>query len=296
MGKLFQLLLRNGGFVTFLLVELLAFVIIVNANKEKQGDIWANSIELLSAGALEYRQMGSDYIGLYEKADSLAHIIDSLQERLSNARQVHVPVKDTFFLVNYDSLSRTDSVIRKTVRPQYAFITAKVVKNSISGANNWLIINRGWSDGVQADMAVVSPAGIVGIVRHVSRHYALVMSVLHHESKISVALPRQNNAFGSLTWEGSDPLLMTLRYIPQHFAVKQNEPVVTSGYSLLFPSGHPVGIVHETPKADPDNPYFLEIKVKLSQDMSTVRDVAVVRNLFSSELDSLANQIRSNEQ
>ncbi len=294
MGRLLQLLLRNGGFVTFLLVELGCFAIMVNFNG-RQGEIWANTTGIFGGRALEKRQMASDYFSLYETADSLAHVVDSLQARLSNARQMQVPVRDTFFLVNYDSLSKTDSVRRKTVRPQYGFITAKAIKNSISGANNWVIINRGTHDGIQPDMAVVSPAGIVGIVRHVSSNFSLVMSVLHQQAKISVSLPNQKNAFGSLTWEGGNPSQMTLRYIPQHFVVKENEPVVTSGYSLMFPQGHPVGTVIGVPKADPENPYFLEINVRLSQDMSTVRDVAVVYNLFGPELDSLQLKISSNE-
>ena len=294
MSKLLQLLLRNGGFVTFLLVELGCFAIMVNFEKRHE-EIWANTTGIFGGRALEKRQMAADYFSLYETADSLAHIVDSLQARLANARQVQVPIRDTFFLVNYDSLSKTDSVRRKTVRPQYEFITAKAIKNSIAGTNNWLIINRGANDGIQADMAVVSPEGIVGIVRHVSKNFALVMSVLHRQAKISVALPNQKNAFGSLTWEGGNPREMTLRYIPQHFIVKENEPVVTSGYSLMFPQGHPVGKVNGIPKPDPENPYFLQIKVSLNQDMATVRDVSVIRNLYQTELDSLELNLNANE-
>ncbi|HLP93220.1 MAG TPA: rod shape-determining protein MreC [Saprospiraceae bacterium] len=295
MGKLLELLLRNGGFVTFLVVEVICFAMMVNFNT-RQGEIWANTTGIFGGRALEKRQMASDYFNLYERADSLAHLVDSLQLRLSNARQVQVPIRDTFFLVSYDSLSRTDSTLRKTVRPQFQSVTARVIKNSVSGANNWLIINRGSSDGVKTDMAVLSPVGIVGIVRHVSPHFSLVMSVLHQQAKISAALPQQKNAFGSLTWDGGDPTVMTLRYIPQHFVVKENEPVVTSGYSLMFPQGHPVGKVYGTPKTDAENPYFLEIKVKLHQDMTTVRDVSVVQNLFQAEIDSLQLKIKANEQ
>ena len=294
MGKLFQLLLRNGGLVTFLLAELVAFAIMVNFETRHE-EIWANTTGIFGGRALEKRQIAADYFSLYETADSLAHIVDSLQARLSNARQMQVPIRDTFFYVNYDSLSKTDSVRRKTIRPQYEFITAKSIRNSIIGTNNWLIINRGTSDGIEPDMAVVSPEGVVGIVRHVSRNYALVMSLLHRESKLSVALPKQKNAFGSLTWDGGNPKEMTLRYIPQHVSVQENEPVVTSGYSLMFPQGHPVGKVRGTPKTDPENPYFLEIKVSLSQDMSTVRDVSVIRNLYKAELDSLILKLSINE-
>ena len=88
---------------------------------------------------------------------------------------------------------------------------------------------------------------------------------------------------------------MTLRFIPQHFVVQEQEHVVTSGYSLMFPQGQPVGKVKGSPKPDPENPYFLEITVILSQDMATVRDVAVVKNLFKAELDSLQLKISNNE-
>ena len=294
MGKLFQLLMRNGGLVTFLLTELVAFAIMVNFETRHE-EIWANTTGIFGGRALEKRQIAADYFSLYETADSLARIVDSLQARLSNARQMQVPIRDTFFYVNYDSLSKTDSVRRKTIRPQYEFITARSIRNSIAGTNNWLIINRGTSDGIEPDMAVVSPEGVVGIVRHVSRNYALVMSLLHRESKLSVALPKQKNAFGSLTWDGGNPKEMTLRYIPQHVSVQENEPVVTSGYSLMFPQGHPVGKIKGSPKTDPENPYFLEIKVSLSQDMSTVRDVSVIRNLYKAELDSLILKLSINE-
>lgn len=291
MRALLQLIIRNGGLVFFLLMELMCFAIMVRFNQDKQGKIWANTVEIFGGKMFERRQRVSDYFKLEARADTLAMVVDSLQARLANARMVQVPVKDTFYLVRFDSLFRQDSIRRKTVRPHYSFINARAISNSLSGANNWLLLNRGEKDGVAPDMAVVSPTGIVGIVRHVSENFSLAMSVLHQQSKVSAALPKQKNAFGTLTWSGANPTEMTLRYIPQHFDVKEGEPVVTSGYSLMFPQGHPVGTVAGQPQPDPENPYFLEIKVRLSQDMATVRDVAVVRNLFKAELDSLQNKI-----
>ena len=99
MGNLLQLLLRNGGFVTFLLVELVAFAMIVNFNS-RQNEIWANTTGIFGGKALERRQMATDYFSLYETADSLSRVIDSLQARLSNARQMQVPIRDTSFLVS----------------------------------------------------------------------------------------------------------------------------------------------------------------------------------------------------
>jgi rod shape-determining protein MreC len=292
MGRLFQLLLRNGGFVTLIFVELFCFVVIVQYNTS-QAAVWANTTDIFGGRILEKRQTVSDYFGLSERVDSLNRALDSLQTRLANARQMQVSIRDTFFQVSYDSLTLTDSIRRKTIRPQYEFITAKVISNSITSANNWLIINRGSSDKVTPHMAVLSANGVVGIIRHVSEHFSIAMSALHRQTRITASLQKQGT-FGSLVWEGGDPEVMTLKDISKHFEdrIKPGDPVVTSGYSVMFPKDHPVGIVLEKPSPDPENPHFLVVKVKLSQDMSNVNDVSIVRNLYSSELDSLKLQIK----
>lgn len=292
MGRLFQLLLRNGGFVTLIFVELFCFVIIVQYNTS-QAAVWANTTDIFGGRILEKRQTVSDYFSLSERVDSLNRALDSLQTRLANARQMQVSIRDTFFQVSYDSLSLTDSIRRKTIRPQYEFITAKVISNSITSANNWLIINRGSSDKVAPHMAVLSANGVVGIIRHVSEHFSIAMSALHRQTRITASLQKQGT-FGSLVWEGGDPSIMTLKDISKHFEdrIKPGDPVVTSGYSVMFPKDHPVGTVMEKPSPDPENPHFLVVKVKLSQDMSNVNDVSIVRNLYSSELDSLKLQIK----
>lgn len=292
MGRLLQLLLRNGGFVTLIFVELFCFVVIVQYNTE-QSVIWANTTGIFGGRILEKRQHVADYFSLSERVDSLNQALDSVQARLANARQMQVPIRDTFFQVNYDSLTLNVATRQKTIRPQYEFVTAKVIGNSITSANNWIILNRGSSDKVRPHMAVVSARGIVGIIRHVSEHFSIAMSTLHRQMRVSAALQKQNT-FGSLVWEGGDPSVMILKDISKHFEelIKPGDPVVTSGYSVMFPSEHPIGKVIGKAVSDPENPHFLVVNVKLDQDMSHVNDVSIVRNLFSEEIDSLKLKIK----
>lgn len=293
MVKILQLLLRNGGFVTLVLVEAFCFFIIVQFN-EKQNAIFTHSAGLFAGRTLERRQQLSDYVGLRERIDSLSKVNARLQTDLANARIIKIPRRDTFNIVILDSLTRLDSIKRKVMRPLYEYYTATVISNSIGNANNWLMINRGSKDGIRPNMAVVTNNGIVGIVRHVDDHFSMVMSVLHRQTKISAVLS-DYGAFGSLIWEGGDPDVMTLKYIPKHFAVKHGNRVATSGFSQMFPKNIDIGTVEGETAPDPENPYFLVMKVKLSQDMSTVGDVYVVKNLFQPEQDSLQVKVR-NEQ
>ncbi|MEO6759771.1 MAG: rod shape-determining protein MreC [Saprospiraceae bacterium] len=286
MGSLLQLFIRNGGFVTLVLVEAFCFYVIVRFN-DRQKAVYEHSFGRFSGDVLQRRQHLMDYWSLDARVDSLSKENSELQQELANRNAVQVEHRDTFFSIRYDSLFRSDSVRHRVTRPEFFYVSAAVIGNSINGANNWLMLNRGSQDGVEADMAVVTRSGIVGIVREVNLDFALVMSVLHRQTKISAALKRER-AFGSLVWEGGDPDIMTLKFIPKHFdKIQVGDTVVTSGYSQMFPHQHMIGIIARKPEQDPENPYFLDMQVRLRQDMSTVQDVYVVKNIFATQIDSL---------
>ena len=294
MGSLLQLFIRNGGFVTLVLVEAFCFYVIVQLN-DRQKAVYAHSFGRFSGDVLERRQHLLDYWGLDARVDSLAKENSVLQQELANRNALQVAYRDTFFSVRFDSLFRNDSIRRRVIRPEFVYVTAAVISNSINSANNWLMLNRGSSDGLQPDMAVITRRGIVGIVREVNRNFALVMSVLHRQAKISAALKKEK-AFGSLVWEGGDPEIMTLKFIPKHFdKIQVGDTVLTSGYSQMFPHYHLIGTIAERPVQDPENPYFLNMQVRLQQSMSTVQDVYVVKNLFASQIDSLRQAIRDEQ-
>lgn len=291
MGQLLQLIIRNGGFFTFLLVEAFCFYVAVQFNT-KQNAIFSHTMGLASGNILERRKKWADYFALEERADSLGRVNGRLMAELALARLAQVPYRDTFFTVRLDTLHYGDSLAwRRIARPQYRFVAAKVIGNTISSANNWVYLNRGSSDGLRPDMGVVTGSGIVGILRHVDPNFSAAMSILHRETKISVTLKEQK-ALGSLVWEGGDPTLMTLRYIPKHFDVKVGDAVVTSGFSELFPKDIPVGTVANTPVPDKENQYFWIMQVRLSQDMASLGDVYVVDNIFQTELDSLKQKVK----
>jgi rod shape-determining protein MreC len=294
MRNILLLFVRNGGFVSFVLFEAFCFWAIVQYN-DKQNAIFTHSAGLFAGNILEKRQKAVDYFNLNTRVDSLLSENARLLAQVANARRLQMPYRDTFYTVLFDTINPIDSIRRRAIRPSYRFTAARVISNSISSANNWIMLNRGSADSLHSNMAVISANGLVGIVRHVDAHFSMVMSVLHRQTKISVSLPRHDNTFGQLIWEGGDPSLMTLKYIPKHFVVAHGEPIVTSGLSEMFPKGIPVGWVEGKATADPENPYFLLIKVRLSQDMSTVGDVYIVNNIFQHEMEAVQQKVK-NEQ
>ena len=51
----------------------------------------------------------------------------------------------------------------------YDFLWAKVIKNTLNSAHNYLIIDRGSDDGIVEDMGVITKNGVVGVMRSVGQ-------------------------------------------------------------------------------------------------------------------------------
>ncbi|HHN48526.1 MAG TPA: rod shape-determining protein MreC, partial [Bacteroidales bacterium] len=180
-------------------------------------------------------------------------------------------------------------VINDSVAPQqFTYIPARVISNSINKRNNYLMLDKGRKHGVDREMAVISPDGVVGIVVNVSENYAWVMSVLNKNSRINARLTR-NNYQGSLTWDGHDYRIGMLSDVPSHAHIEKGDTVVTSGYSLMFPGNIMIGTVEDFFIERGD--HFYTLKLNFSVDYNRLSHVYVVNNLMRDEQMSIIEEI-----
>lgn len=168
----------------------------------------------------------------------------------------------------------------------YEFIPAKVINNTVNRPNNYLLINKGSYDGVEKDMGVVSPNGIVGIVSDVSPHYASVMSLLHSYSTISVRF-KSNGQLANLRWGTSNYRYGIIDDIPTHLVLTEGDTIVTSSYSYIFPENLMVGTVMEL-IVEPSGT-LNHAKIRFSTDFSSLKYVYLIRHNNRDELESLIN-------
>ncbi len=173
-----------------------------------------------------------------------------------------------------------DAGIDTRAPPQYLYRDAKVVNNSVNKVRNFITIDKGRSNGITKDMAVVSPQGVVGIVRNTSDHFSTVISLINTQLKISGRL-KSTNYSGSIEWDGYSPRFVRLTEIPIHASVSTGDSVVTSGYSAIFPDDILIGEVDdvETDKGGG----FYNLKIRLAVDFQSVSYVEVVENLLQKE-------------
>jgi rod shape-determining protein MreC len=276
MERLFYFIFQYRAFFTFLLLELSCAWLIIQ-NNQYQGAQFFNSSNSFVAGMNSFSNDVRDYFSLRETNRSLAEEIARLHNTIEKQNQKL-------------NLSSVNQITDSTLINKFEFVSAKVVNNSVHQFKNYITIDRGDDAGLKPGMAVISPLGIVGKVKTVSSHYGVVTSVLNIDVMIS-ALLKRTGYYGTIQWDGMDPDLVKLKYIPRHVKPQIGDTIVTSGYNAIFPEGIAIGVVDKIDLSNEALSY--DLKVRLSQDFRKLSYVAIVKSNLKHEQDSLEQTTQS---
>ena len=163
----------------------------------------------------------------------------------------------------------------------YTMIPAEIVKMSRAKQHNYIILNRGYEDGVKEKSGIVTREGVVGIVDAVSAHHAYALSFQNADFSISARLGN-GGGNGLLVWDGKSSRGAILKEIPLQYKFSPGDTVYTSGHSMLFPPDIPLG---KAGKARVVNGSTNEIDVTLFQEFKSIRYVIVVHNNSFDEVE-----------
>ena len=270
MKNLIDFITRYNYWFLFLLLEVISFVLLFQFNSY-QGSVWFTSANVVSGKVYETSSEVESFFALSQVNEQLTQRnvlleqqVKALQEKLTSVTQ------DSSYLRNnqYQYLAG------------YKYIPAKVVSNSVDKYNNLITLDKGSAAGVKKDMGVACGNGIVGIVFMTSEHYSIVIPVLNSQSNISCTI-KGRGYFGYLHWKGGDASMAYVDDVPRHARFKLYDTIVTSGYSSVFPPGMLVGkILHVYNSSDG---LSYRLKIKLSTDFASLRDVCVIDNSVMNE-------------
>lgn len=189
------------------------------------------------------------------------------------------------FTHNYIAIDDKSALINDTIYElSYERIPATVINSSHQFADNYFTINAGKIKGIQKNMGVVSSEGVVGIVYDVSKHFAVVKSILTNNINISAYI-NGTNAFGLIKYEKSDPRRVQLTGISNDIKLKKGSRVNTRGSAGYFPVGTPIGIIESIQEIE-GKPLW-DITVRLQQDMRKLHYVYVIKNIHQLELEEI---------
>ncbi|SFW82549.1 rod shape-determining protein MreC [Chitinophaga sancti] len=286
MRNLIIFLRRYFNFFLFLLLEVICLVLVFQ-NNDFQKTAYLNSANNISARLYERYNNVEYYFHLKATNDSLVK---------ENAR-LHNMLRTSFDTVILDNIVKNDTIrqygtdtIRKVVSTsvrRYLYKAAKVVNNSVTNPINYITIHRGSADGIRPNMGVVGPSGVVGIVRSVNDHYAVVLSLLSRGRNFGTsARLSKSKEMGMVRWHGGEAGYATMEDVPKSVHLVKGDTVVTSGYSAFFPENIPIGYVESTEEVDKASTSF-NIRIRLATNFYNLQYVYVIDNLLQDEQKSL---------
>lgn len=277
MGSLLRLFSKNGLFVFFIFLQLIALVLIFSRNSMQQSWI-AGQTAAFNSWVSGYIDQGTSYLKLKQINDQLVNQNKMLMEQVYGKDATAIPK----FRKVHDTLGGGQI---------YTFVDGEIVFNSINRKDNYFTINRGKRDGVFPKMGVIAPNGIAGIVINTTDSYALAQSVLSvNKIKINASL-KKSGYFGTLTWQGNDSRIMHLADVPKYVALQVGDTVLTDGKSAIFPQGIMLGKISGYEVDSKTG--FWDISVELSEKMGNLSKVFIVKNLKKAEVARIQDTLQS---
>ncbi len=277
MGFLLRLFSKNGLFVFFIFLQLIALVLIFSRNSMQQSWI-AGQSAAFNSWVSGYIDQGTSYLKLKQTNDQLVAQNKSLMVELYGKNTSTHPE----FRKVHDTIGGGQI---------YTFVDGEIVFNSINRKDNYFTINRGKRDGVLPKMGVMAPGGIAGIVINTTDSYSLVQSVLSfNKIKINAAL-KKSGYFGTLTWKGDDSRIMHLADIPKYVPLQVGDTVITDGKSAIFPQGIMIGKVAGY-EVDTKTGFW-DIAVELSEKMGNLSKIYVVKNLKKADVVKIEDTLKA---
>jgi rod shape-determining protein MreC len=152
-------------------------------------------------------------------------------------------------------------------------MAAQVIGSSGSELSRSVYIDKGESDGIKPDMAVITADGIVGKVLRGYGSTSLVLLINDQTSGVGALLDK-TRLQGIL--RGTPSGEVVLEKVMSDETVPVGEMVLTSGGDGIFPKGLLVGRVT---KAAPGSDLFLNIRVRPAADLSKLEEVLVVTKI-----------------
>lgn len=211
-------------------------------------------------------------------------------ERLYNLLKENYSVPDSGFKSFIDSL-RVDSLLQYR---KFTYHSARVVSNSVTLMNNYLVLDIGSREGIRTGMGVTDPSrAVIGIVAEVNDHYAVVMSLLHKDSHISGKITSSGET-GTQSWDGMRPNLINLNGIPKSAKIKINDSVVTSGFSTAFPAGLKIGSIESFVKDTRTSQY--RIKIRTAADFNNLQYAYVIQNADSEGVAEILEKVKKDNE
>ena len=179
MKEIIKLILKYHFTIIFILLEVLSFSLIVLHNNYQRTVFsgytasFFGTISSVVTRVDDYFYLKVTNEKLVAENTELRNEIEKLKllNRISNADTLWAP---------------TDSA-----DVDYVYKTAEMINSSFNKTKNYIVIDKGATEGIKPEMAVCSSEGVVGIIEKVSNRYARVLPLINTNLRISAKIKKK---------------------------------------------------------------------------------------------------------
>lgn len=282
MRNIFLFIRRYFNFIFFLLLQGYCIYLIVHYNKYHS-----------AIAAVHINEITGRVNEQYNKVDYYLQLKNANQQLIKDNERLHNLMKANFERPDTINKIVIDSIASDTLgnHRKWLYQAAKVVSNSVSAQNNFIVLGRGSAQQLKKDEGVIDiNNGVVGIVTDVSENYAVVMSLLHKDSKINALVKNDPQGGGTIIWDGKEPNYLSMINVRKSVKVAKGDTVLTSGITTTFPYGLLIGTVEQVEPEKSTNNYI--IKVKSTANFYNLQFVYAIDNNQREEINKLVEKAK----
>jgi rod shape-determining protein MreC len=240
--------------------------------------LWADAVVTPPEQIFHATKLG--VAGLWKNYIDLRHVREQNQDLQKTVDRLRL--EQASLMEDARQGERLQALLDFQQRYIYKTVAAQAIGSSGSDSSKVFYLDKGSSDGLDRDMAVITPDGIVGKVREVFPHSAQVLAINDQTSGAGVIL--QNTRIRGIL-RGDAAGRPQIIGILADQRIQPGEKVLTAGGDLVFPRGLPVGEVVRVMQ-DPDRDSFIDVIVKPAAQLDRLDEVLVITSTeprFSAE-------------
>ena len=239
--------------------------------KQRLIRVWAQAaaapFQRITSGA------GGAGLGVFQKIFAVRNAVSENELLKQRVEQMETELRQSRIALGENE--RLKGLLDLKENSQYGVVTARVIGRDPSVWFDTVIINRGRMSGIENNMPVVTPGGIVGRVVATSPWTAQVMLITDEKAAAGAIVGQlgASNALGSVRGLGKNGLV-EMRYVSGLETVNKGDYVVTTGQDGIYPPGLNVGEVVEVKQGSATAPHVIYIKP--SAHLNSLDEVAVL--------------------
>ena len=254
----YLLILKNRDHILFLVLALVSTLILINNNDPRMSVV---------------RGKSADLVAFLSSPVSWVRSLMYLEEenRLLRDSNLFLTLQIESMLNLVNENKELKEILGFKSKTDLTIVPARVVNKGTQSNLLSVILNVGSKDNVKKNQPVLTAKGIIGKTIFVGETASIVQLINDVNYRVSVRI-LPSGATGILKWVGNRKA--EIKEVQKNVNISIGDEVITSGYSDIYPSGLPVGIVAGV--IDKRGSFHKDVTVSIPNDLSVFQHAFVI--------------------